>query len=43
MIMIRKSFLMSVKPGFELEYEKRHNPIWPELEAVLKEYLAGNS
>jgi L-rhamnose mutarotase len=34
--MIRKSFVMSVKPGFELEYEKRHNPIWPELEAVLK-------
>ena len=34
--MIRKSFVMSVKPGLELEYEKRHNPIWPELEAVLK-------
>jgi L-rhamnose mutarotase len=37
-IMIRKSFVMSVVPGFELEYKKRHNPIWPEWEAVLKEH-----
>jgi L-rhamnose mutarotase len=36
--MIRKAFVMSVKPGFEAEYEKRHNPIWPELEATLKEH-----
>jgi L-rhamnose mutarotase len=36
--MKRKSFVMSVKPGFELEYEKRHNPIWPELETVLKDH-----
>ncbi len=34
--MMRKAFVMSVKPGFEAEYEKRHNPIWPELETVLK-------
>ena len=26
---------MSVHPGREHEYEQRHNPIWPELEAVL--------
>jgi L-rhamnose mutarotase len=36
--MIRKAFVMSVKAGFEAEYERRHNPIWPELEATLKEH-----
>ena len=34
--MIRKAFLMSFNAGFEAEYIRRHNPIWPELEAVLK-------
>jgi len=34
--MMRKAFLMTLKPGFEDEYEKRHNPIWPELESLLK-------
>ena len=29
---------MTLKPGFEAEYERRHNPIWPELETVLKEH-----
>ncbi len=33
--MIRKAFVMSVKTGCEAEYERRHQPIWPELEAVL--------
>ena len=33
--MIRKAFVMSVNAGCEAEYEKRHNPIWPELEEVL--------
>jgi L-rhamnose mutarotase len=27
-----------VRPGFEAEYKKRHNPIWPELEATLKQH-----
>jgi L-rhamnose mutarotase len=27
---------MSVFPGSEAEYRRRHQPIWPELEAVLK-------
>lgn len=27
---------MSVNPGCEAEYERRHRPIWPELEAVLR-------
>ena len=29
---------MSVNPGSEGEYERRHNPIWPELEAVLRDH-----
>ena len=32
--MIRKAFVMSVHPGQEAEYERRHRPIWPELEAA---------
>ncbi len=34
--MIRKAFVMSVNKGQEAEYERRHRPIWRELEAVLK-------
>ena len=34
--MIRKAFLMTLKPGSRDEYERRHNPIWPELRDVLK-------
>jgi L-rhamnose mutarotase len=34
--MKRIAFVMSVNPGSEAEYEKRHSPIWPELEATLK-------
>lgn len=33
--MIRKAFKMSVHPEHQCEYERRHNPIWPELEATL--------
>ncbi len=40
--MIRKAFVMSVDPQFHAEYEKRHRPIWPELEAVLKEHGVHN-
>lgn len=36
--MIRKAFVMSVNPGCEAEYERRHRPIWPELETVLHEH-----
>jgi len=36
--MIRKSLVMQLRPGCEQEYETRHNPIWPELEATLKSY-----
>ena len=34
--MIRKAYVMSLNPGCEAEHERRHNPIWPELEATLK-------
>ncbi|HUJ11383.1 MAG TPA: L-rhamnose mutarotase [Verrucomicrobiae bacterium] len=40
--MIRKAFVMSVNEGKEIEYERRHNPIWPELEAVLKAHGVHN-
>lgn len=33
--MIRKAFRMSVNPDQHAEYERRHLPIWPELEQVL--------
>lgn len=33
---IRVAFVMSVNAGQEEEYARRHAPIWPELEAVLK-------
>jgi L-rhamnose mutarotase len=39
---IRKAFVMSVHPGAEQEYENRHNPIWPELEKVLKDHSVSN-
>ncbi len=40
--MIRKAFLMTLKPGNEEEYERRHNPIWPELQEVLKAHGVHN-
>ena len=36
--MIRKSFVMTLHPGQSALYEERHNPIWPELEQVLKDH-----
>jgi L-rhamnose mutarotase len=33
---IRKAFKLSVHPGRHDEYERRHDPIWPELEQVLR-------
>ncbi len=40
--MIRKAFVMSVNPEQHDEYESRHRPIWPELEAVLKAHGVHN-
>lgn len=30
------AFVMTLLPGFEAEYEKRHDEIWPELVTALK-------
>lgn len=38
--MIRKAFVMQVNADAHEEYQRRHNPIWPELEAVLKSHGA---
>lgn len=40
--MIRKAFVMSVNPGQEAEYARRHQPIWDELAAVLKSHGGRN-
>jgi len=39
---IRKAFVMSVNPGQEAEYEKRHRPIWSELKQTLKRHGVHN-
>jgi L-rhamnose mutarotase len=31
-----KAFRMQLKPGFETEYQRRHDEIWPELSELLK-------
>ena len=36
--MIRKAFRMSVAPGHQAEYIRRHNPIWRDLEEVLLQH-----
>jgi L-rhamnose mutarotase len=33
---IRKAFRMAVNPQETVEYERRHSPIWPELQEVLR-------
>ena len=40
--MIRKALLMNLKSGYQKEYERRHNPIWPELQDVLRQHGARN-
>jgi L-rhamnose mutarotase len=40
--MIRKAFIMTLKPGQREEYTKRHNPIWPELRETLKQNGVSN-
>ena len=42
MALLRKAFVMSVFPDQHAEYERRHNPIWPELQAVLKAHGVHN-
>jgi L-rhamnose mutarotase len=33
--MKRAAFIMKLKPGFEEEYKRRHDTIWPELSEAL--------
>src|SRR5437660_12339970 len=35
---IRKAFRMSLHPGHQAEYMRRHNPIWTELDEVLRRH-----
>lgn len=34
---MKVAFKMKLKPGFSAEYKKRHDEIWPELSALLRE------
>lgn len=36
--MTRLAFKMKLFPGAEIEYQRRHDELWPELEALLKQY-----
>lgn len=40
--MIRQAFVMSVHPGQEAEYARRHQPIWPEMERTLQAHGVRN-
>jgi L-rhamnose mutarotase len=40
--LIRKAFVMGIFEGVEEEYERRHNPIWPELHETLKAHGVHN-
>ena len=40
--MIRKAFIMSVYPDRHAEYEKRHNPVWEDMQATLKAHGVHN-
>lgn len=35
--MERFCFILELKPGMELEYDRRHQEVWPELINILKE------
>ncbi|MNI02899.1 L-rhamnose mutarotase [compost metagenome] len=37
MILEKYAFKMKLNPGMEAEYRKRHDEIWPELRALLRE------
>jgi L-rhamnose mutarotase len=34
---LRNAFKMKLLPGFEVEYKKRHDIIWPELQSLLSD------
>jgi L-rhamnose mutarotase len=35
--MKRLAFVMKLKPGFEEEYKKRHDALWPEMKKTLQD------
>lgn len=37
-----KTFKMKLYPGFEAEYERRHNLLWPEMIDMIHEYGGKN-
>lgn len=36
--MIRKAFVMQLLPGFEAAYHRRHDELWPEMAATLRDH-----
>jgi L-rhamnose mutarotase len=40
--MIRKAFVMAVNPDKHAAYEQRHNPVWPEMEELLRAHGVHN-
>ena len=40
--MIRKAFIMLLKPGRQGQYRQRHLFVWPELQAVLRSHGVHN-
>ena len=38
----RYAWVLEVRPGYEEEYKKRHDEIWPEMRAALTEAGIGN-
>ncbi len=40
--MTRKTFTMKIFDGMAAEYKKRHNELWPEMRAMIKEHGGSN-
>jgi L-rhamnose mutarotase len=40
--MIRKAFLMQVNPNRHAEYRRRHDEIWPDLAAAIRQHGVHN-
>ena len=36
--MSQRAFKMKLKPGFAAEYQRRHDALWPELAALLRQH-----
>lgn len=40
--MIRKSFKMKLFPNMAVEYENRHNALWPEMQEAIRQHGGHN-